>query len=47
LLFSGDYSGYDLSPRGTIVALRPASADAELTLVTNWFAELKAKLGKK
>lgn len=47
LLFSGSYSGYDLLPNGSIVALRPASADAEIIVVTNWIAELKAKLGKK
>jgi Tol biopolymer transport system component len=47
LLFTGPYIGYDLSPNGTFVALRPGSADAEIIVVTNWIAELKAKLGKK
>jgi hypothetical protein len=47
LLFTGPYAGYDLSPNGTLVALRPGSADAEIIVVTNWIAELKAKLGKK
>jgi len=47
VLFSGPYTGYDLSPNGSIVALRPGSADAEIIVVTNWIAELKAKLGKK
>jgi Tol biopolymer transport system component len=47
LLFTGPYTGYDLSPNGAIVALRPGSADAEIIVVTNWIAELKAKLGKK
>ena len=47
LLFTGPYADYDLSPNGTIVALRPGSADAQIIVVTNWIAELKAKLGKK
>jgi Tol biopolymer transport system component len=47
LLSSGPYDGYDVGPNGSIVALRPDSADAEIIVVTNWIAELKAKLGKK
>jgi predicted Ser/Thr protein kinase len=47
LLFAGPYTGYDLLPNGSYVALRPGSADAEIVVVTNWLAELKAKLGKK
>jgi dipeptidyl aminopeptidase/acylaminoacyl peptidase len=47
LLFTGPYDTYDRAPNGTIVALRPGSADAEIIVVTNWIGELKAKLGKK
>ncbi len=48
VLFSGTYApDFDLSTSGTIVALRPGSADAEVIVVTNWIAELKAKVGKK
>jgi hypothetical protein len=47
LLFRGPHTGYDLSRNGTIVTLRPGSADAEVIVVTNWIAALKAKLGKK
>lgn len=47
VLFSGPYYGYDLLPNGGIVALRPGSVDAEIIVVTNFVAELKAKLGKK
>jgi len=38
---TGSNINYDLSPNGTIVALRPASADAELMVVLNWFSELQ------
>ena len=46
LLFTGPYTGYDLLPNGGFVALRPGSADAEIIVVTNFFAELKANQGK-
>ena len=34
---------YDMSPAGAFVMLRPESVDAEIIVVTNWIAELKAK----
>ena len=57
-LFSGTYKSsgnayiplipeFDVFANGTIVALRPGSADAEVIVVTNWIGELKAKLAKE
>jgi dipeptidyl aminopeptidase/acylaminoacyl peptidase len=47
VLFTGPYTDYDLSQDGTIVALQPGSAGAEIIVVTNWLSELKAKRAKK
>jgi Tol biopolymer transport system component len=44
--FGANYN-YDLSPNGTIVALRPSSVEAELIVVANWVEEIKAQVLKK
>jgi serine/threonine-protein kinase len=46
-VFSGTYADYDLAADGTIWALRPGTENAEIMVVLNWIAEIKARVAKK
>ena len=36
---------YDIAPDGRFAVVRNASADADIVVITNWFAKVRAKLG--
>ena len=46
-LFSDVYGGYDLGANETMWALRSGSSDAEIMVVLNWLAELKANVARE
>ena len=42
--FNGIHADYDVAKDGRIIALRPADDDAQLIVVHNWRAELRARM---
>jgi hypothetical protein len=39
------HQNYDIAPDGRFAIVRNASADADIVVVTNWWAKMRARLG--